>query len=361
MSEYNILQHSLHHVDRQEKRVEQDSLDKGKAEDYVKTIINKSLYADNVRRFKVQRESTETISLITTYIKKLIDEYNSDEAATIDGDKEPGISIISENIAERLLNAEEKAQEKILKLGKEVRKGSLIQAIIVDDDDDNFSYILSKVEHVNILDKLDWEKHTGLPLEKEILKTCVISFNSSAEIVEIKIFDTNKVISDYWSNGLLELEPLTTNENNTQKSYNEINKVLVNNVKSVSRADYTLLHNSLLGYYNQNEGFDYDELIEKVFDNYKPHEEKVDIEKLKTKLVKIPEHRFDRQFKIAPEAIRNKKKKTYYISEDIDLTIKDNVKNLKDIISAEKADNDELFIKIKVSKEIFDDFDFKNE
>ncbi|KOA19332.1 hypothetical protein CLHOM_24380 [Clostridium homopropionicum DSM 5847] len=359
MSEYSIFKHSLHHVDREESRVEEDRLDKGKAEEYVHTIINKSLDAENVRRFKIKRESTETISLITAYIKRLIDEYNSDAAATIAEGEEFSIDIISSNIAKRLLEAEEKAQEKILKLKTEIRKGSLIQAIIIDEDD-NFSYILAKVEHVNILDKLDWEQHTGLPLEKEILKTCVISFSSSAEIEEIKIFDTNKVISDYWSNKLLELEPLTTNEDNTQKSFNEINKVLVNNVKKVSRADYTLLHNSLLGYYNQNEGFDYNELIEKVFTNYKPQEEKVDIEKLKTKLHKIPENRFDRQFEIAPEAIRNKKKKTYSISDDIDLTIKDNIENLKDIIRTEKSNNDELFIKIKVSKEIFKDFNFNN-
>lgn len=355
MSNYNILQHSLYHIDLVENSVEFDNLDRGKAEQYVHSTINKSLNAEDTRLFKVSRTTTEVIALINSHIRQLINGYKSEIAST----SEQSINNISKKIAERLLDSEVKAQKKILKMNKQIKRGSLIQAVI--EENNIFSYILAKVEHINILDKLDWEKHTGLPLEKEVLKTCVIMYDDIGEIDEIKIFDTNKVISDYWSNGLLELEPLTTNEDNTLRSFNEINKVLVNNVRKKSPADYTLLYNSVLGYYNQNEGFDFGEFKQKVIDNYVSENLKPDdLKNLKNKLDKLSEKKFDRQFQITPGAIRNKKKRTYNINPDIELTIKDNIRNLKDVIKAEKGDNEDLFIKIKVNENIYKEFDFKD-
>lgn len=158
----------------------------------------------------------------------------------------------------------------------------------------------------------------------------------------------------------MELEPFTTNEDNTKKSFKEIDKLLTNTVKKKSPADYNLLYGSVMGYYNQNISFDYNDMIEKVFDNYKPiNDDKIDMRNLKLKLEKLPEKRFDRCFDIAIDAIRKNKPKTYKLSEEIDLTIKDSINNLKHIITAEKKDNDEMYIKIKVDERTYNEFNFK--
>lgn len=360
LEDYEIIQLCLYNIDIKNDKIEVDNLEKGKANQYVNTVITKSLSTDNTRLFKIKRESTETISLISKFINKLLEAHENKIDISSKAKNDYNINSIAVNISQKLLEAEKVSQQKISKMKLNIKKGSLIQAVISDKDNEKkFSYILAKVEYVGILDEMDWERHIGVPLEKEILRTCIISYNSLGEIEEIKIFDSNKIIADYWKNGLLEVEPLTNNEDNTQKSFNEINKILVNNIRKKSPADYTVLHNSVIGYYNQNKGFDFNEFMEKVIDNYIPqNKEAFNMKKIKDKLEKLPDKRFDRQFEIVPETIRNKKKKIYNINADIDLTIKDSIKNLKDVIKAEKESNNDLFIKIRVDEKTYKDFDY---
>ncbi|MBB6696235.1 hypothetical protein [Clostridium algidicarnis] len=283
----------------------------------------------------------------------------SEAAVTTEKEENLNNEIIFRNIALRLVEAEKEAQEKIKNLNVDIKKGSLIQAII-SNDEGKVSYIIAKVEHVNILDKNDWEKHTGLPLEKAILKTCIINFDESYEPEDIRVYDSNNKVSDYWSNGLLELVPLTTDEVNTTNAFKEIDKFLLKNVKSKSPSDYTLMYNSVLGYFNQNATFEFNDMINKVMDNYIPENgEMIIIKELKKKIYELPEKRsFDRQFEIIPTVIRKRKQKTYSVNQNIDLTIKDSIENLKDVIIGIIDDNQEKYIKIKVDEDIFTQFHF---
>lgn len=358
MEDYSVLQLCLSNIDLKNNKIQEENLEKGKAKEYVDNVLTKSLHSDNVRRYKIKRESTEVIALISKFINEaLLEDKKCEAQGKMD------IHSIANNISLKLLEAEQKSQEKIAKMHIEIKKGSLIQAVIEDNSNEkNYLYVLSKAEFIGILDEKDWEAHVGPPLEKGILRTCIISYNDAGEINEITIFDSNDNGTDYWVNGFLEVDPCTTNEENTLKSFNEIDKVLVNNIKKKSPADYTILRNSLIGYYNQNREFDYEDFKNKVFSNYEPQDaEACNISKVKEKLDKVTlEKRFDKQFDIAPKVIRNKKRKTYNINSDIELTIKDNVKNLTDIIKAEKEGEDNLFIKIKVDQKTYKDFDFKN-
>ena len=312
------------------------SINKQEADEYVRSIINKGIKNINVRYFKTKRESTEVIGIINNLIKNTIIDKITAVAATIEDDCDNIFDIETKKIALRLLESEALAQQKISRMDREIKKGSLIQAVI-EKEDGLLAYVLAKIEHVNILDKNDWEKHTGLPLDKEILKTCVISYDEIGEIIEIRVFDSNNTIADYWKDGLLELEPLTSDEANTKKSLTEVCKFLRNSIKSKSPADYTNLYNSVLGYYDQNKGFDYDDMIEKVFLNYTPFDqEKINMSDYREKLNNLPNNKFDRRFDVIPSAIRNKKIRTYSIGEEIELKLKDSIKNLSDVIKAER-------------------------
>ena len=134
MNNYSILSHSLYHIDIEKESIELDNLEKGKAEEYVKSIIQKSLYAKNIRYYKIKRETTEVVGLVSALIKEFATRVDSDVAATVEEEgSENEIDSISGLIAERLLNEEIKTQEKILRMNREIRKGSVIQSILRND------------------------------------------------------------------------------------------------------------------------------------------------------------------------------------------------------------------------------------
>lgn len=351
-----VLKVNVYNIDDE---IKLQKINKVQASDYVNSIIKNGLNNKNVRYFRVKRNTTEVINIINKIVKDTNYASESGAAATLESGAMDSFTVATKKIAEKLQENEKIAQERIINLNVDVKKGSLIQAL-VKDEDGLLNYILAKVEHVNILDNVDWEKHTGLPLEKQILKTCVISYDEDIEICEIKIFDSNNRISDYWKDGFLELEPHTKDDINTKKSLQEINRFLVRNIKSKSTADYNLLYNSVIGYYDQNNGFDYDDMLDKVFYSYTPiNKEKVNLEDYKEVLAKLPEKKFDRKFDIIPDAIRKKKVRTFSIGEEIELKLKDNIENLNDVIKAIKDDDtDEAYLKIKVSEEIFNEFKF---
>lgn len=351
-----VLKVSVYNIDDE---IKLQKINKIQASDYVNSIIKNGLNNNNVRYFKVKRDTTEVINIINKIVEDTNYASESGAAATLETGVAESFTLVTKKIAEKLQENEKRAQERIINLNADVKKGSLIQAL-AKGEDGLLNYVLAKVEHVNILDNIDWEKHTGLPLEKQILKTCVISYDEDIKINEIKIFDSNNRISDYWKDGFLELEPYTKDDINTKKSLQEINRFLVRNIKSKSTADYNLLYNSVLGYYDQNKGFDYDDMLDKVFYNYTPiNKEKVNFEDYKEVLAKLPEKKFDRKFDIIPGAIRNKKVRTFSIGEEIELKLKDNIENLNDVIKAIKDDDtDESYLKIKVSEEIFNEFKF---
>lgn len=351
-----VLKVSVYNVDDE---IKLQKINKSQASDYVNSIINNGLNNNNVRYFKVKRDTTEVINIINKIVEDTNCASKLGVAATLETGVLDSFTVITKKIAEKLQENEKKAQERIINLNVDVKKGSLIQAL-AKDEDGLLNYVLAKVEHVNILDNIDWEKHTGLPLEKQILKTCVISYDEDIKINEIKIFDSNNRISEYWKDGFLELESYTKDDINTKRSLQEINRFLVRNIKSKSTSDYNLLYNSVLGYYDQNKGFDYDDMLNKVFYNYTPiNKEKVNLEDYKDLLEKLPEKKFDRKFDIMPEAIRKKKVRTFSIGEEIELKLKDNIENLNDVIKAIKDDDtNESYLKIRVSEDIFNEFKF---
>lgn len=80
---------------------------------------------------------------------------------------------------------------------------------------------------------------------------------------------------------------------------------------------------------------------------------------MESKLKKLPDNNFDRKFDIELNAIRKKKKKTYSICDEIELTIKDNISNLNDMIKAEKDEStNEMYLKIKIEERIYNEFNF---
>lgn len=345
-----IIFSRLHHIDFMNDKITLAAKKENDVSTYIKSITEDTIGNKNSKHFTAIDETTQAISIINNFIKT----YTNNPSDLAD----EVINIGTEKIANRLAVKEKEKEEQISRMDKHIKKGSLIQALV--EIDDSLMYVLAKVEDKKFLDTDRAKITTGLPLEQVILKTCIITYNEN-EIVEIEISDSTGSIADYWSNGLLEVKEIYGNEANTIVSFKEIDKILVKNLKKEYKSDYTLLRNSLIGYYNQNESFKYSDVINNVFKSYQPDNSDLNINEICTKLESLPEKKqFDRQFTIVPRAIRAKKKRVIPIDPNIDLVLKDSTENLKGTISGTQGEDGEYYLNIKVNEETYRDFSFRN-
>ena len=344
-----ILFSRLHHIDFETGSVNLAAMKEDAIKRYIGIIIKDTLENKNSRNFKVKDNTTQVISIVDNFVKCInLGVDLNDETLNSD----------TEKIAFRLSEKEKEKDDQIAKMDKHVKKGSLIQALVKKDDD--LIYILAKVEYMEFLDRSEADFRIGLPVEKKILKTCLIYYNNESEIEKIHIYDSTNNIADYWSNGLLELEEASSNEVNTRTSFSSIDKVLGKNIKNEYQSDYTLLRNSLIAYYNQNESFVFSDLVDKVFKNYKPNDSNLDMNKICEKIEKLPESKkFETNFTIVPKEIRARKKRIIAVNRDIDLILKDSTDNLKGTIKGIHDEDGEYYIKIRVGQEVFKNFDYE--
>ena len=122
-------------------------------ESYVTDLIN-----------HISSNSTEVISCVISICNNLSDED----------------TVLSkmETIAKRLLLKETEAQEQISRTQTNVQKGSLVQALLLSNDEKNYTYLLAKVEHSEWVDDSDFSFKTGFSKDKKtIWKSCLIDIS----------------------------------------------------------------------------------------------------------------------------------------------------------------------------------------
>lgn len=339
----------LYHIDYERDIVDEAIMGKNDVFKYIEIIIKKTIENTNSRHFKVVDDNTQVISIINNFVNNIKSGLGLDNTCLDSG---------TESIARRLSQKEKEKDIIISRMGNHVKKGSLIQSLVRVSD--TLYYILSKVEYMEFLDRKESNIRTGLPLEQVILKSCLIKYDEVG-ICDIKIYDSGNTIADYWSKDLLELVEISSDEANTSASFTSIDRVLGRYIKENYKSDYTLLRNSLIGYYNQNSKFEFTSLIEKVFKNYQPNDITLDMDKIIEKVEKLPENKkFDRVFDIVPKAIRARKKRTIEINPNIELVLKDSTENLKGTIKGTKGKDGEYYLNIRVREDIYRDFYFRD-
>lgn len=331
----DIIYKSIRIVDYTNNRVSQREVP-DEFNDYILELINHIEENDSIRTFKTKSNQTEVISGILSVIKIATD----DEFIRV-----------TDIIANRLLIKESEAQNKVSKMKVNVKKGSLIQALIYNNDNDIYSYLLAKVEHSDFVDDNDFSFKTGFSKDKKTLwKSCLIDIDENdTQTFYAKIYSDNK--AKYWSDAFLELEELITDEKNTSNAFKYIDGFLNRNIKGKSISDYTHLRNSVIVYFRTHEHFDYYKMIEDVFENYCPAE--IEIELYKRSLDKIKTisetSSFDTQFTPVLTAINAKMRKTYPVNSNVDIVLKNGVEDLASTITSIEEMNGNRYLKIKVT------------
>lgn len=305
--------------------------------EYVVELITHINSNNSVRAYKTSSNSAEIMSCILDILRNKDDEGY----------------VVQKNdvIARRLLKTEKEAQKKVSSMNVNVRKGSLIQALIFDETRDAYLYLLAKVEHSDFIDDYDFSFKTGFSKDKKtIWKSCLIDlFNPSAEIFDAKVYSDTK--ARYWSHNFLELEEIISDETNTVNAFKAIEGILNRNVKNKSKQDYIIIRNAFISYMKSNEHIDYNNMIDDVVGNYIPCE--IDDEKLndlKTKLYELPTKRkFDCQFNSVPKAINARIGKVYKVNTGIEVKITDSIPNLRETIRAFQSADGNRYLQIKTT------------
>ncbi|HCC94791.1 MAG TPA: hypothetical protein DEQ26_10785 [Flavobacteriaceae bacterium] len=328
----NVKFTSLHQIDHIEGITEIDiSNQSSDLKTYVNRLFEEITTSNSNRQFEFKSQTTEVRNALSKFIN---DEY--DDASKINSD--------------RLLNIEISAQAAISHLNVDIQKGSLFQAVI-EDENNLKSIIISKADHNEYLDEIDFTLRKGLPWKKRIFKAFLVKFDSENNPTNIYVYDTNQKISKYWWDSFLELKEKYTDSHNTKMSLDMIDKKIFSKIKSDHPEDYYILRNSAVRYFRSKSDFELEDFINDTFNNYLPINSDFTTEKLndyKSKIRELPDKwKFDSRFSIKKEDVNKRVSNRFKLTETIDLILKDYVPNIEHSIVSEIDEEGVKWVKIK--------------
>jgi hypothetical protein len=325
-----IIQMALHAIDHTGNKTTylDVSNENNDLNDYISELLSKISNMGSKRKFVFESNSTE--------IKSVIDRILAGENYKQEAEK----------AAIRLLNKEKDAQETIDHLKHEIQKGVLVQAYIEVNGEKRI--IISKADHNQYLDDKELKQRRGLPIKKKIYKAFMVQYDIKNNIENLYVYDTNTHISRYWWKDFLELNEVTTDEDNTETAFDLIARGILGKLKEEFPSDHSILRNRVLGYFKSSPTFEMEDFIENAIGNYEPVNKNFNVQDLTAKIRSLPSKKgIDSQFTLTPSVIKAKKlKEIYPLNENIDLHINDYVGNLEDIIEAVKIKN-QKYIRIR--------------
>lgn len=289
---------------------------------YLNHLINYIRNNEVVRDYITKSKNTEVINCIVDIVNNItnLEKISSD----------------MEIIAKRLLAKEIEAQNTVSRLNTMVQKGSLVQALLFDEKSQKYSYLLAKVEHTDFVDDVDLTFRTGFSRDmRKIWKTCIYEINNlNAASFRAKVYSNTS--AKYWYDSFLELMPMKTDQENTQKAIKAINGVLKKNLKKNSPKDYLILSHSVAGYLKAHRHFDYDEMINETIEKYDSVLISEDDKKaLVDKLRELPKSKdFDRQFSPVSAEIKSNIKQNYEVYPGVRLQVTDVIDDIQEVVSA---------------------------
>ncbi|MDM1556336.1 nucleoid-associated protein [Chryseobacterium indologenes] len=319
----------LHHIDVPNNTVTPINLNINPANinSYIGELLNEILQSSNRRTYQFKDGNTEVKSSLPIILDNL-----------------DNITEIVQLNSQRLLEKESNIQEIMQRrnMGIEIQKGSLMHLHFFKNDVNQI--IICKVEHEEILNEQNFEKVRGLNIRKKVFKAILITFNKNNEIDQNYVFDKHN--SKYWWDDFLELKQLYNDDDNTEKSLNEIDKSLTY-LKHKFYPDYLILRNSIIGHYRTNDNLNYSDIVSNVVGNYKPISDEFPKDRLVQKIRELPEKKgFDTQFVIKKNKINKKISHRIRLANSLYLSINDYVENLKNIIEPVQDNQGNKYVKI---------------
>lgn len=308
-----IVYHRLYKVDINTQEVLLQEFDEN---DNVNKYILELL--ENVSDSEGDREYMFESSSLTmkTYLNQIIEDEERDST--------------SQNIADRLLQEEHKAQQRIKHLKRNIQKGVLIISYVKMTDTE-YKIILSKADYNEFIEEVTGNLKSGLPTKKKIFKSFIANVtvdNEVSDITKLVTYDSNATKAAYWSKEFLELQEIRDDERNTLTAYNSIKKAILEPLRKKHKADYLCLWNATVAYFRGEGDFDIVHYKDNIVGNYRPMDNSLKLDHIKRKIDNLPtKYKFDNRFTKKPNVVRAKFKNTIKLSNEIDLIIKHDVAN----------------------------------
>lgn len=234
-----------------------------------------------------------------------------------------------------LAGSEKDKNVEIKPLKKQIPLGVLIVAYCMDDEGE--FVLLLKSDYDKFISEATGKIQSGLSLKNQIFKTCQFAIHRNehdVEFTEITTSDSTKRQSEYWHKNFLELIPVYSDTENTNKAYEAIKKDILKPLQKVSPSDYNTIKHLTIAYFRQTGTFDIDYYRDDVLGTYDPHDpDKVNINRLKAKVDKIKNAKsFDSVFTKDTTAVKDRIKGSYKLTSELDLKVKSDFPNPENII-----------------------------
>lgn len=333
-----IINSSIRIIDYENQRISLRAIPSS-FEEFVTELISHIHTNTSVREYKTRSAVTEVVGSILQIVERKDDiDFVLNR---VDG------------IATRLLNKEIEAQSRVARMNTNVQKGSLVQSLLFNDQENSYVYLLAKVEHTDFVDDSDFSFKTGFSKDKKtIWKSCLIHItDTDSQEFYAKIY--SNTVANYWSDDFLELDQVKSDEANTIKAFRAIDATLNQNMKGNFSRDHTIIRNAFISYLKNRDHIDFPTMIESILGQYDPVDlpsEKVN--NIKGKMLELPTKKnFDSQFNVVKSAINARIKKVYPVNEGIELKITDGIDDLTNTIKAFRGDDGTRYIQIKTNNE----------
>lgn len=324
------------------------------------------------RLYKIDRdndtaieENFDNLANIENYVAQVIEKHRNKyerEYHFIDGEetaknnvmrilKEDTLELSCQTMANRLLDKEKIANERIRHMGREIPTSMFI---IVQDE-------ITETESQLFFIKADYDEYImagsgndgmGLPKNRKIFKSCVFFVckeNDDFDIYKIMSHDENSSSSEaaYWYRDFLDLQELTSDEKNSEKAFKAAKRDILEPIKKNHKQDYWILRNRVIAYFRSEGEFDIEHFTDVIIGSYTPFDNTLKIKDLKEKASKLPEkYKFDSKFTKKPEVVKDKFKDSIFLTPDLELKVKQDIQEIDTLISCGKDNGDKKYIKI---------------
>ena len=360
---------SLNHINLDTNQIIQKEVNLNDASNYIDDIITTIFDTKSKRQFYPSDDSEVYLNVLDSINLNIENKKLSqcEIAATLSSEFKHKTNSLDKNSnknSKKLLKSQKIAQEKYGHLN-DIKKGSLIQAL-VEDDSKNY-YVLCLIEHNDFLDEDDLKLKGGLPTsDTAALKSCIFSFENT-DLRSVFLTDSSPKIADYWFNSFLELQETRSDLLNTKNAYNNIFRIIRNRFSKNYKADFSKLQNALRVYFLQKKAFDYKDCVNFLFEDYEPEEptnpdfETIDTKEMKEIFLKSIEkdNDFDSKFQIDIKDIKNQlNKPKYKLNNSVTLQLNNTSKHLEDFFYSCTIDGENVLIIKNIDTSTYDKFNF---
>ncbi|MDF7815375.1 nucleoid-associated protein [Hymenobacter sp. YC55] len=340
----NLLFSSLYKVGHEanEPQIVTAHHDRPEAAQYINELVQLVLTNANRRSYHFQGETVEVCSALAQYHNGSGD-LCYQQAARI--------------IAARLHRTELRAREDSSNLVHEIPVGILIQAFI--EDAVSRRLLIVKSDHDQFLDDESFMTRAGLPKKKKVFKAFLAELSLDGEILDLYVCDSSGSHSKYWWRGFLELQEKRDDAHNTKTFWDALDREVLMPLKKKHRVDHEIIRNAMILYVKSNDHFELSDFIQTTVGKYEPEDDSLSVTNLTQALRDLPTKRanklFDTSFGIVKKEIKARFKRTYAVTEDIDLVIKSGLEDFKGEIQAIEEEGIK-YLKIRTNQDIYNTF-----